>query len=37
MTLEELCAFLVAEGVTAESPDKLSDEEEQLARMERWT
>jgi len=35
--LEALRDELRAMGVTAESPGKLSDEGEQLAREERWT
>lgn len=34
-TLEALRAELAAKGVTAESPDRLSDEAEQIAREER--
>lgn len=35
--LEALRASLIAEGCTASSPDRLSDEDEQMAREERWT
>jgi hypothetical protein len=35
--LAELRDELHAMGVTAESPGKLSDEDEQIAREERWT
>ena len=35
--LEALRADLLAAGVTAESPDVLDPEAEQLARQERWT